>query len=682
MIPYSLALGAVLGSLYQVWPWTILLLIAGVWLPNSLRWPAWLACTLVILRLTLSLGTPSIPENTAVNWQGLVHQGFLQTPSGPVYLRHFPPLTDGRYQISGRIHPPQGRRNPGGFDQAAWLRSLGVKYVLVVASATLLEPAPATYRDGFRRNLQANLGPESSALATALSLGERQGLDSLEAAFQKAGLSHALALSGLNVGILVGLAVLLLWPLGPKKFWLALPVAWVYIWLAGPSPSLLRASLMSSLVLFLLALGRGRAPVLAGLALALTLHLLWQPQAMLGLSFQLSYLAVLGMALVLPRIQLPGGWRGYLLGVLAVTVAAQLLLLPLLLDNFHQLPLFSPLANLLVMPLLNALVPLTFIKGILGNAVPFLTWVVEFLAQAAIWLTRILAQGPLLVWGEISAAGFALYYLALLPLLAALYQWIDWRRASLMTATAVLAGLIPTWFQRSEVWQLDVGQGDASLIRLSDGSSILVDGGRKWGADRVVKAIRALGLRKIDLVVATHPDADHIEALPELLDTVPVGLLLAGPAQPDDTQDRALREAARLHAVKLLEVAGGSILRLGSATLRFLGPRGDEIEDNDRSLVFELSTAGRLALFTGDAPSTAELTWALRPVHLLKVGHHGSRHSTGTALLQATRPKLAVIGVGPNRYGHPSPPVLQRLQDAGSLIFRTDLEGAIRVQLW
>ena len=564
----------------------------------------------------------------------------------------------------------------------AWLRSLGVRHVLVVESAILLEPAAATYRDNFRQNLQANLGPETSALATALSLGERQGLDSLEAAFQQAGLSHALALSGLNVGILVALALLLLWPLGSRKFWLALPVAWVYIWLAGPSPSLLRASLMSSLVLLLLALGRGRSPVLAGLALSFTLHLLWQPQALLGLSFQLSYLAVLGMALVLPRIRLPTGWRGYLLGVLAVTAAAQLLLLPLLLHHFHQVPLFSPLANLLVMPLLNALVPLTFIKGILGNGVPFLTWTVELLAQAAIWLTRILAQGPLLIWGEISTIGFILYYLGLFPVLAAVYGSIHWHRASLLAATAVLASLIPTWFQRDEVWQLDVGQGDASLIRLSDGSSILVDGGRSWGADRVFKAVGALGLGKIDLVVATHPDADHIEALPELMAKIPVGMLLTGPARPADVQDVALRKAAQLHSVQLVEVAGGTILRIGPAVLRFLGPRGDEAEDNERSLVFELSSHGRIALFTGDASSPSETFWKVRPVHLLKVGHHGSRHSTGAALLKVIRPKVSVIGVGTNRYGHPSPLVLQRLQEVGSQIYRPDLEGAVRIQLW
>ncbi len=682
MIPYGLALGAVLGSLYQVWPWAILGLVAGAWLPNPLRWPAWVACALVILRLNFLAGALPMPNHTTVDWQGLVRQGFLQTPAGPVYLRHFPPLADGRYQISGQIQPPQIRRNPGGFDQAAWLRSLGVRYVLVVESATLLEPASATHRDEFRHNLQTGLGAETAALATALSLGERQDLDSLEDAFQQAGLSHALALSGLNVGILVGLALLLFWPLGSRKFWLALPVAWVYIWLAGPSPSLLRASLMSSLVLILLALGRGRASVLAGLALALTLHLLWQPQAILGLSFQLSYLAVLGMGLVLPHVHLPGGWRGYLLGVLAVTVAAQLLLLPLLLHNFHQIPLSSPLANLLVMPLLNALVPLTFIKGILGNTVPFLTWAVELLAQAAIWLTRILAQGPLLAWGEISATGFALYYLGLLPLLGALFRFIHWYRASLLTATAVLASLIPTWFQRDEVWQLDVGQGDASLIRLSDGSSILVDGGRSWGADRVVKAIGALGLRKIDLVVATHPDADHIEALPALMARIPVGMLLTGPAQPTDVQDLALRKAAQSHSVKLVEVAGGTVFRIGPAVLRFVGPRGDEAEDNERSLVFELFSNGRIALFTGDASSPSENTWKLRPIHLLKVGHHGSRHSTGTALLEVIRPKVALIGVGANRYSHPSPLVLQRLREIDSHIYRTDLEGAIRIQLW
>lgn len=682
MIPYALGLGALLGSLSQIWPWAVLGLLVGLRFPNQLRWAAWTACALVMGRTAVP-PTPALPpEGTVVRWAGQVRQGFLRGPSGVVYLQHFPVLPDGTYQISGRITAPQRQRNPGGFDQAAWLSGLGVKRVLKVEEAYLLSLPPQAYRDRFRNNLQAELSPQVAALAIALSLGEKQGLNSLEEAFQQAGLSHALALSGLNVGILVGLALVLLWPLGPPRYWLALPVAWVYIWLAGSSPSLLRASLMGSIVLLVLALGRGRAPILAGLALSFTIHLLWQPMALFTLSFQLSYLAVLGMALILPRIQLPSGWRGYLLGVLAVTVAAQMFLLPLLLHHFHQIPLLSPLANLLVMPILNALVPLTFLKGLSGTAIPLLTQLVEALAQAAIWLTQSLAQGPYLAWGQISATGFALYYLALIPLLIALYQLISWRSALLLSACAVMGSLIPTWFERSEVWQLDVGQGDASLIRLADGSSILVDGGRGWAAGRVVEAVKALGLRKIDLIVATHPDADHIEAIPEIMSSIPVGTLLTGPAAEKDAQDLSLRRAARREKIRIVEVGTGNVLRLGPASLRFLGPHGGEPEDNERSVVFELSWAGRRALFTGDASSSTEASWKLRPVHLLKVGHHGSRHSTGSSLLQITRPVLAVIGVGTNRYGHPSPEVLERLAVAGSTVYRTDLTGAVRIQLW
>jgi competence protein ComEC len=435
---------------------------------------------------------------------------------------------------------------------------------------------------------------------------------------------------------------------------------------------------MGAAVLIGLWLGHGKVEVFAALFLALFIHLVLEPYAILSLSFQLSYLAVLGMAVVLPKVSTPKGWKGWAISALLITLAAQVFILPILLHQFHQLPLISPLANLVVLPLLNLLVPLGFIKMFLGGllALPY-----EWAGQLTLWLVGLFAKGPQLYWGQISPVGFGLYYLALLPLLAGLYRQISWRRMGVLGGTAALASMASLTVPQAEIWQLDVGQGDASLIRLPGNIEVLVDGGRGFASNRVIGALRALGVDDIDVIIATHADADHIQALPEVLHEFPVGTLFTGPVIEGDIDDIALRENAEERNIRTLEARVGTVVKLGQATLRFVGPQETEGQTNDLSLVFVLEYGGRRALFTGDAPDWAEATWQAGPIDILKVGHHGSRSSTGEELLSQTRPSIALIGVGPNTYGHPTREVLERLERYGVQVHRTDQEGAIQIGL-
>jgi competence protein ComEC len=511
-----------------------------------------------------------------------------------------------------------------------------------------------------------------------MTLGERRDLGETYGEFQRAGLAHALALSGLNVAILAGFFVLLLYRLGHWRYLVTLGILLLYLLLVGPEPSLVRAVIMGGLVLLGLFLGKGKVAVLPALSLALFIHLLLEPHALFSLSAQLSYLAVVGMALVLPKLPRLEGWKNWVWASVSVTFAAQLFILPLLLHHFHQLPLVSPVSNLLVLPMLNLLVPLGFMKLLLGG---FLAWPVEWLSQLTLGLVGWLSAGPQLRWGEISAVGFALYFLGILPLLAALYGRMRWLTAGVFSATTMLASLLPQTAQRAELWQLDVGQGDATLVRLPGRVEILVDGGRDWAYPRLESALRALGVDDLDLVIATHPDGDHIQALPRVMQNFPVGTLVTGPRVPGDELDDALHRAARRQKVRVLLARAGTELEIAGARLRFLGPLGSETEDNDRSLVFVLEYGGRKALFTGDAPTASEALWKAEKVDILKVGHHGSDTSTSTQLLQNFQPRMALIGVGNNPYGHPTRSVLERLQQHGVEIRRTDLEGAIRVVL-
>lgn len=678
MVPYALGLGALLGALTQVSPLFFAGLIGGLWLPQAARWLGVLAYLAVVVHL----GVIHNPwEGQYGRWmilEGRLTNGFLHTEQGRVYVRHFPRLQDGHYRLEGRLVRPQGQRNPGGFDQALWLRGLGVTAVLQAEAVLDSRPAEPGPRAWFERQLSAGLSPGVAALNTAITLGEKRDLEETYGEFQRAGLAHALALSGLNVAVLAGFLVLVLYKLGNVRYLVVLGVLLLYLLLVGAQPSLLRATVMAGFVLIGLFLGKGRVEVLPSLCLALFVHLLWEPASIFSLSFQLSYLAVLGMALILPKLPKLEGWRNWLWASVCVTVAAQALILPLLLHSFHQLPLVSPIANLLVLPLLELLIPLGFLKLVLGG---LLALPVEVLSQVVLWMVGWLAQGPQLYWGQISSLGFALYFLGLVPLLAALYGRISWLRALVLSSTAVLASLLPLPFQRGEIWQLDVGQGDASLIRLPGNVSILVDGGRGFAYRSLEGSLRALGVHDLDLIVATHADADHIESLPQILDNFRVGTLVMGPRLRSDVLDTDLRIAAARRNVPVIQAGVGSTVLVDAARLRFVGPFGDEREDNERSLVFIFEYKGYRALFTGDADIRGERRWSHEDVDLLKVGHHGSRTSTSDTLLERFRPEVALIGVGNNSFGHPSKEVLDRLQRQGVDIRRTDIEGAIRIEL-
>lgn len=676
MIPYALGLGALLGALTQLTPLAFLGLLAGLWLPQGARWLGLAAYVLVVVHLGLAKDPWASQIGQWVRLEGALREGFLHTSQGRVYVHYFPRLQEGKYVLEGHLLRPGGQRNPGGFDQRTWLRGLGVNAVLQARQVVQFEPPARDARQWFQRQLVTGLSPSAAALAVAMTLGERRDLGETYGEFQRAGLAHALALSGLNVAILAGFFVLVLYRLGHWRYLVTLGILLFYLLLVGPQPSLVRAVIMGGLVLLGLFLGKGKVAVLPALSLALFIHLVFEPYAIFSLSAQLSYLAVLGMALVLPRLPKLEGWRNWLWASASVTFAAQLFILPLLLHHFHQLPLVSPVSNLLVLPILNLLVPLGFVKLVLGG---ILAWPVEWLSQLTLGLVEWLSSGPQLRWGQIGVIGFVLYFLGILPLLAALHGRVRWSLARVLSATAILASLLPQMVQQAELWQLDVGQGDATLVRLPGRVEILVDGGRDWAYPRLESALRALGVDDIDLVIATHPDGDHIQALPLVMRNFPVRTLVTGPRVRGDELDDALHHAARRHKVQVVLARVGAELEIAGARLRFLGPQGNEVEDNDRSLVFVLEYGKHKALFTGDAPTSAEARWTPEKVDILKVGHHGSDTSTGQQLLQGFQPRVALIGVGNNPYGHPTRSVLERLDQHGVDIRRTDLEGAIRI---
>ena len=422
----------------------------------------------------------------------------------------------GAMRVEGVAEPAAGRRNPGGFDHAAHLRRRGVSGQLFVDEYQAGARLPPRQR--VQRGVVAGLSPEAGALMSAMTLGLRDDLGEVRDTFGASGMAHLLALSGLHVGVLL-LAIERLLAAVPRWRTPILVLATVaFVWLVGPSPSVVRAACMALAALASRAFGAGRVQPWTALALAALAGLLHAPQMLLDLSFQLSYLAVAGMLLLLPpwlgRLGVaasPGSgssgapaalmaepelaiitaavWRrgrqvarhGLLSG-LAVSTAAQLPSLSLVLGTFGVLPLLSPLVNVLAVPLAGLLVPLGFLAGMLGLVAEPLARAVNVitgpLVHALITLASAGARLPLLSWGEVSWLGHACWA----AFVVALCAWA-WRpgRFKQTAAVALVAGgvalAVPAAQAPPDVWFLDVGQGDAVIIRLGGGEAVLVDAG-------------------------------------------------------------------------------------------------------------------------------------------------------------------------------------------------------------
>lgn len=540
------------------------------------------------------------------------------------------------------------------------------------------------------------------ALLRALVLGDRSHLPAAWIqGLRRTGLAHLLSVSGLHVGLLVGLAWFVARRLPPAlRVAASLAALGVYLLLVGPRPSLLRASVMALALLGGRVLER-RPQALNGLGLAVMLLLLHDATLVQDLGFCLTVSATAGVLVLGPLLarrwspEPPVGQRragtggpSWWIRPLAASVGAQVLSLPWSLPRFHLLTPLAPLFNLVAVAWTGwALCGCLLWSGVslacpaLGSRLVFLldglAWPFSWprLLPPAPWLALPLSLGPLesaLLAGGLFAALWWIRLGAWAPALA-LWVWL---------------GVAPPEPAVPELLMLDVGQGDAIVLR--DGAeAILVDGGGSRGGDFaasvLLPALTAQGIRRLDAVVMTHPDLDHCGGLVDLVGYLPVDELWMAPGWPMASCAGTLSERAQ---VPIRKLSKGAEVGVGRWWIRALHPPPGRLAGrNADSLVLLAAAVGRRVLLTGDidreteAGLGGELGVELR-CDILKVAHHGSKSSTGEWFLAVTRPRVALISAGStNAYGHPSATVLRRLRDHRILVLRTDRSGLIRLTL-
>ncbi|HVQ30213.1 MAG TPA: DNA internalization-related competence protein ComEC/Rec2 [Vicinamibacteria bacterium] len=615
-----------------------------------------------------------------------------------------------RLELQAALAPPRPLRSPGAFDAEAWARREGLhalgfcKSPLLVrrlsgcggrALPCLVSPAREWARASLRRHV---LPGQQQALVRAMVLGDRSGLDEATAeAFRRAGTYHVLALSGAQVALVAGLLVALgrRAELAPLPLGLAVSMVLAgYALLVGGDVPVVRATVMAIVVV----MGRGLdldADLSNLLGLAAILLLAWRPSSVGDAGFQLAFGATLAIVLLAPRLarglaRLPLGAGALIAG----SVAAQAVLLPILALDFHRLSPVALLLNLAAVPLsgavllLGALVlPLGALASRLGDVSGDLAW------MAADTLLRTCNGGGLAAAADVRSPDPTLLVLVPWALgLRALYRgrWVEGLAFVSLTLGALALGPGPRADGRLELAVLDVGQGDALVLRSPSGRAIAVDAGpAREGFDlgeRIVAPfLWSEGVRRLDRLVLTHAHPDHAGGVPFLLRAFGPAEVWEGVAPVRDQGYETFADALRENGATRLAVARGRRVVWDGVTLEVLGPAPPPKRPlrtrNDDSLVLSVTFGEVTFLLTGDVEGAGERALTLPPSVVLKVPHHGSRTSTTEGLLQQARPRWAVVSAGfRNHFGHPHPDVLRRLGALGVRVFRTDRDGTVRLR--
>jgi competence protein ComEC len=643
-------------------------------------------------------GWSAVIDAGQVEWQGeaaTIHESlWVQGRDRP------PPAVRGdRALLEGRILVPEDPE----FADALARRAIAAEILVTTfrrlgPSANPFVRAAQSFRSFVGRSIARLFPPREAGLLLGLALGDDSRLDpALARDFQATGLGHLLVVSGENVamvlGPVLGLALALRLSRVPR-FLLASGTVLFFVILTGGEPSVMRAGVMAGLTLFGVLLGRPRnaASILAGAVLIL---LVVDPALVWSIGFQLSVGATAGMvALATP---LAGKLR-FLPRPVALaagtSLAAQMGVTPILLFHFHEVPGVTIAANLLAFP---AVAP-ALLLGIAAGGMGLLVMPIgRLLAMAALIPMRYLE----LVADRLASAPVAWITSngRILPLAAGVLVCISawWLRSGRrLPGAALIAGgaLVPmlVWVTALSagppshlvIHFFSVGEGDAALVTTPAGASILIDGGPD--PEQVATKLSALGVKRLDVAIASHPHADHIAGFPAVFARFPVGLLLE-PGCPDPSPIYAnLLLAAHEEDIPVRHPRTGDALTVGDVHLEVLSPSGcftgTESDANNDALVIMIEHGEDRVLFATEPEEPAQQAMldaeADLGAEVLKVPHHGAATSL-PEFFEAVDAELAVVSVGPNDYGHPVPSVLSDLRGTGARVLRTDLAGDITV---
>lgn len=667
--------------------------------------------------------------------------------------------------VHGKLVLPKPKCNPGEFDYRQYLKYRQIHTLFYVyhqedvvslgepesLSQTALVAELLGLKERFSQRVFSQIPQRQAVLLLAMLFGEQGAVEEADLElFRETGLAHALSVSGFHVGLVLLLVLTLCRTLRAKEgvtLAVAITVLGVYSVLSGFSVTVVRSAIMGTVGLLAAYLDRERnlyhALALSGLAI-----LLWNPNFLFDAGFQLSFAAVLAITGLGPFLSdlLPECFLGRE-AIVSVPLAAQLGTLPIIAWHFSMISTLAVFANILLVPLISAVVIIGLLSFVLFKVTLISELLLQgagFLLQLVLWFGKQIGSLPGTVFyvARPSLFRFILYYSLIfvavgigsrevnVPINGPTKITDPWDPFKIETGhrlrvfvlfLAMLTVTIPGSLGGDlTLTFLDVGQGDAIFIRSPSGATALIDGGGvpdffgnsgyDPGRDTVLPFLRRQGLNRVDLLINTHPDADHLAGLQAVLEEVPVGQVITPPVKGLENEYSLFLSTARSKKVPHRALAQGDQINLdGDVIIQVLAPSADKKYQNvnDSSLMLMLCHGDNSFLFTGDVEeegirslleensrkntgkqagkNTEKQTDTGRSTdknslacEVIKIPHHGSRGSFVPDLYEETQSQVAVISVGRNNnFGHPSRDVVEHLHSLGTLVFRTDKHGAV-----
>ena len=624
--------------------------------------------------------------------------------------------------VRGEIQLFSQARNPGEFNFKNYYQSRGLDFSLFAEEIEVTDPSGSLLLECLRRVkmrskeiLYRDASKEDAGIFAAAVLGDKMGIsDEIKDLYQKNGIAHLLAISGLHMS-LIGLSFYRLVRkagagfLGAGLFSTVLLI--LYGLLTGASPSVIRAGIMMCAGFYAACLGR-TYDLLSAASLALFLLGFHSPNLIMQGGVQLSFGAVFAIGGVGPLLSSWLGKEGLLAKGFSACFAVQMIILPVTAFHFYQMPPYGLVLNLLVIPLMGGVlcsglgvIAFGTLSSVCGTAAAgtghYILSLYEILLKAAGKM-----PGNNLILGRPGIMVLAVYAVFLTGSIIFIgylkkkaEKWLIpyWGKLLFLMGIYLLSILIflPRPVKGLEAWFLDVGQGDGILLR-TEGVCILVDGGssskKSLGEYTLAPCLKSLGVSVIDYAFVSHGDLDHLSGVKYLLENnedIQIGNLFLPYHGRKDESIQSLEVLARKRGTSVRYITGGDYMRMGALSISCLYPGKEETpaDTNGESQVLKMDYVNCHMLFTGDMGETEEQSLLgkkegnyLGEVNVLKIAHHGSKHSSSEPFLDAVSPNWAVISYGlGNSYGHPHKEVLNRLRRRKVTVFQTGESGAVRL---
>jgi competence protein ComEC len=620
--------------------------------------------------------------------------------------------------VTGTLEIPDRRRNENSFDYGFFLLQQNIHWILKADSIRIHECSKVskgilTKIKGIRMAgisyIEHNVPKETRGYVTALLFGDRTLIDEGEqTAYQRLGLIHLLAISGLHISFLAGLIFYLGIRLGiireHMKIMLVILIP-IYAILSGGSPSVWRACLMA-MIYFLFSLIKKEISLAASIIGVYLFLLLIQPNTLYNIGFQLSFAVTFSLIM---SARIFSRFNSKILQLILISLICQISALPILLYNFYEISVLGVLLNVVFVPLYTLLLPLSILAILTHLAFPligdYLISLLNLLLTNCNEAAMITSKLPLatIVFGKPSKVIMCLLVLLILRIF---FKWDkDGGLRHCKFYIVLLLILLCMQYNHQifspngEIVFIDVGQGDSIFIRLpyNKGNYLIDTGGsvgfnqEDWrkkrsdfntGSDIILPFLKSKGIHRIDKLLLTHPDSDHVGSVNELLEGIDVANIFIGKGAENKYSQKGVLQAAERRNVKISTLQQGDSWNKDSNIFYVLNPYQLEADSNNSSIVIWARIGGLNWLFTGDLGKSAEQDIIKRYPKLrtdvLKAGHHGSKTSSSQEFLDTVKPKAAIISAGKgNRYGHPHEEVMKLLKQRGVLIFRTDLQGGI-----